>query len=98
MLAGATGLKLGHAMLAPGRRTRTQALVRAARDASPVVFGFFAMLLIAAVLEAFWSSAGWIAPGVKYGVGGACWALVIAYLGFQGRRHDAAIPARGAPR
>jgi uncharacterized membrane protein SpoIIM required for sporulation len=85
VLAGATGLKLGHALLAPGRRTRTQALLRAARETSPVVTGFFVMLLIAAMLEAFWSSSAWIAPGVKYGVGAACWLLVLAYLGLQGR-------------
>ncbi len=85
VLAGAAGLKLGHAMLAPGRLTRTGALMQAARDTSPVVFAFFVMLLVAAALEAFWSSAGWIAPAVKYGVGGACWLLVMAYLGLQGR-------------
>jgi hypothetical protein len=43
------------------------------------------MLLIAAVLEAFWSSARWVPPGVKYGVGAAGWALMLAYLGWQGR-------------
>jgi hypothetical protein len=31
------------------------------------------------------SSARWVSPAVKYGVGAACWALVIAYLVFQGR-------------
>ncbi len=87
VLSGAAGLKLGHAVLAPGRLTRTQALVRAASDTSPVVFCFVAMLLIAAAIEAFWSSAGWIAPGVKYAVGGCCWGLVLAYLGLQGRGH-----------
>ena len=94
VLSGAAGLKLGHAVLAPGRLTRTQALMRAARETSPVVFCFFAMLVIAAAIEAFWSSAGWIAPGVKYAVGGCCWALVFAYLGLQGRRHDAPPAAR----
>ena len=98
LLSGAAGLKLGHAVLAPGRLTRTQALTRAARETAPVVACFFAMLVIAAAIEAFWSSAGWIAPGVKYGVGGACWALVIAYLGFQGRRHDGREAAGGLPR
>jgi uncharacterized membrane protein SpoIIM required for sporulation len=92
VLSGAAGLKLGHAVLAPGRLTRTQALMRAARETSPVVFCFFVMLIIAAAIEAFWSSAGWIAPGVKYGVGACCWALVFAYLGLQGRGH-AALPA-----
>jgi uncharacterized membrane protein SpoIIM required for sporulation len=89
VLSGAAGLKLGHAVLAPGRLTRAQALMRAARETSPVVACFFAMLVIAAAIEAFWSSAGWIAPGVKYAVGGSCWALVLAYLGLQGRGHDA---------
>ena len=94
VLSGAAGLKLGHAVIAPGRLTRTQALMRAARATSPVVLCFSVMLVIAAALEAFWSSAGWIAPGVKYAVGGCCWALVFAYLGLQGRRHDE--PAAGA--
>jgi uncharacterized membrane protein SpoIIM required for sporulation len=98
VLSGACGLKLGHAVLAPGRLTRTQALVRAARDTSPVVFCFFTMLIIAAAIEAFWSSAGWIAPPVKYGVGACCWALVFAYLGLQGKGHDAMVDARGAAR
>lgn len=88
VLSGAAGLKLGHAVLAPGRLTRTQALMRAARETSPVVACFFAMLVVAAALEAFWSSAGWIAPGVKFAVGGGCWAMVLAYLGLQGRGHD----------
>ena len=83
VLSGAAGLKLGHAVLAPGRLTRAQALMRAARETSPVVFCFSTMLLIAAAIEAFWSSAGWIAPGVKYAVGGCCWTLVLAYLGLR---------------
>ena len=95
VLSGAAGLKLGHAVLAPGRLTRTQALMRAAHETSPVVFCFVAMLLIAAALEAFWSSAGWIAPGVKYVVGGCCWTLVLAYLGLQGKGHEASQPTSG---
>ncbi len=85
VLSGACGLKLGHAVLAPGRLTRTQALVHAARETSPVVFCFFVMLIVAAAIEAFWSSAGWIAPSVKYAVGACCWLFVLAYLGLQGR-------------
>ena len=98
LLSGACGLKLGHAVLAPGRLTRTQALTRTARETAPVVACFFAMLVIAAAIEAFWSSAGWVAPGVKYAVGGCCWAAVLAYLGFQGRQHEAASPLRVTPR
>ncbi len=98
VLSGAAGLKLGHAVLAPGRLTRTQALMRAARETSPVVACFFTLLVIAAALEAFWSSAGWIAPGVKYAVGGCCWALVLAYLALQGRGHEAPAARGGAAR
>ena len=85
VLSGACGLKLGHAMLAPGRRTRTQALLAAARATAPVMYCAFAMLVVAAAIEAFWSSSGWIAPEVKYGVAACCWTLVFGYLGLQGR-------------
>jgi uncharacterized membrane protein SpoIIM required for sporulation len=90
VLAGAAGLRLGHALLAPGRRTRRAALELAARESAVLVYGVFAMLLVAAGLEAFWSSARWVAPGVKFAVGGVCWALVVAYLVGQGRPRGAA--------
>ncbi|MEO8152508.1 MAG: stage II sporulation protein M [Rhizobacter sp.] len=85
VLAGAAGLRLGYALLAPGRHTRLESLKLAAGSAIVVIYGVIGMLLIAAAVEAFWSSARWVPPAVKYGVGGACWALVIAYLGWQGR-------------
>ena len=87
-LSGAAGLKLGHALLAPGRLTRRQSLVQAAREAVVIVYGVTAMLIVAAAIEAFWSSARWVPPGVKYAVAGACWLAVFAYLMFQGRRAD----------
>jgi uncharacterized membrane protein SpoIIM required for sporulation len=85
VLAGAAGLVLGRSLLAPGRRTRLAALQHAAGRAIVLVYGITAMLVVAAALEAFWSSARWVEPSVKYGVGGACWAAVIAYFVFQGR-------------
>ena len=85
VMSGAAGLRLGHALIAPGRRTRLEALRHASSHAIVVMYGVIAFLLIAAAVEAFWSSARWVAPEVKYGVGAACWALVIAYLGWQGR-------------
>jgi uncharacterized membrane protein SpoIIM required for sporulation len=85
VIAGAAGLRLGSALVAPGRQTRLQALQARSREAIVLVYGVIAMLLVAAALEAFWSSARWVAPAVKFGVGAACWALVIAYLGWQGR-------------
>jgi len=44
------------------------------------------MLLVAAAIEAFWSSASWLPHAVKYAVAGACWVSVLGYLTLQGRR------------
>jgi uncharacterized membrane protein SpoIIM required for sporulation len=86
VLSGAAGLKIGHALLAPGRRTRRDALVVATRESAVILYGVTAMLLVAAGIEAFWSSARWLAPVIKYSVAGACWAAVFAYFILQGRR------------
>jgi uncharacterized membrane protein SpoIIM required for sporulation len=88
VLSGAAGLRIGHAVLAPKRRTRVQALVTAARESIVIVYGFAAMLLVAAAIEAFWSSARWLPHVVKYSVAAACWLAVICYFVFQGRRAD----------
>jgi uncharacterized membrane protein SpoIIM required for sporulation len=85
VLSGAAGLAMGHALLAPGRNTRATALREAATRVVPVLYGVFALLVVAAVVEAFWSSARWVPNGVKYGVGGVCWLLVIGWLAWQGR-------------
>ena len=85
VLAGAAGLVLGESLLFPGRHTRPAALRLAAGRAIVMIYGVTAMLLVAAAIEAFWSSARWVAPPVKYGVGGACWLVVVAYFLLQGR-------------
>jgi uncharacterized membrane protein SpoIIM required for sporulation len=89
VLAGAAGLRLGHALLAPGRLTRLQSLVLASRESIVIVYGLTVMLLIAAAIEAFWSSARWIPLPVKYGVAATCWIAVLTYLLRQGRGADA---------
>lgn len=88
VLSGAAGLRVGHALVAPGRLTRRQSLVHATRESVIVLYGVTALLLVAAAVEAFWSSAAWLPPSVKYGVAAVCWTAVLAYLVFQGRRAD----------
>jgi len=88
VLAGAAGLRLGHSLIAPGRQTRVQSLTQAARESIVMVYGIFVMLLIAAAIEAFWSSARWMPLPLKYSVAAICWLGVLAYLAFQGRRAD----------
>src|SRR5579872_4258174 len=80
VLAGAAGLRIGHALLAPGRRTRRDSLVLAAKESIVIIYGVAGMLLIAAGIEAFWSAAPWPPPRLKYGVAAACWLTVIGYL------------------
>ena len=86
ILSGAAGLRIGHAVLAPKRQKRVQALVTASRESIVIVYGVAVMLLIAAAIEAFWSSASWLPHAVKYTVAAGCWLAVICYFVFQGRR------------
>jgi uncharacterized membrane protein SpoIIM required for sporulation len=80
VLAGGAGLKVGHDVLLPGRLTRAAALAQAARRTSVVIAGAGVMLVIAAVLEAFWSSAAWVTPAAKYAFASACWILVAFFF------------------
>ena len=85
VLAGASGMKIGFAILLPGRLRRGQAVRQAALDTAPMVYGFVAMLIIAAALEAFWSPSSAVSNTVKYVVGSTLWVLVLAYLALAGR-------------
>jgi uncharacterized membrane protein SpoIIM required for sporulation len=88
VLSGAAGLMIGHALVVPGRLTRVQSLVEATRNCAPMVAGAACMLLIAAAIEAFWSSSTWLPHPVKFAVASACWIGVLAYLTLQGRSAD----------
>jgi uncharacterized membrane protein SpoIIM required for sporulation len=80
VLSGAAGLRIGQSVLLPGRRTRVAALELAARETSLIVFGAAVMLLIAAAVEAFWSSAPWVTSTAKYVCAGFCWILVLCFF------------------
>ncbi|HHH39746.1 MAG TPA: stage II sporulation protein M [Sedimenticola sp.] len=79
VICGAAGLVLAHAIIAPGQLRRLVALKRAAGEALKLVMGAAAMLLVAAFIEAFWSSSG-VPAGSKYLVAGLLWVLVVLYL------------------
>jgi uncharacterized membrane protein SpoIIM required for sporulation len=84
--AGAAGLQLGGALLMPGPRSRRVALRDAARGCVGLVSGVIGLLLIAAFVEAYWSSVAQFPVAVKFAVGAALWLLVGAYFLFGGRR------------
>lgn len=88
-LAGAAGLQLGWALVAPGRLARSEALRLAARKSVRMLCGVMVFLLIAAFIEAYWSSTTRIEPWIKYAVGAALWLLVAAYLSLAGRSRHA---------
>jgi len=79
VLSGAAGFKLGDALFKPGCFTRMEALRRSALQTIPLMYGVGIMLVVAAGLEAFWSSASWLPPMLKYGVGIGLWLVVFIY-------------------
>lgn len=80
VLSGAAGLRIGSALLLPGRLPRLLSLQIAARETSSIVLGAAVMLLLAAAIEAFWSSAAWVSPAAKFAGAAACWALVVLFF------------------
>ena len=80
VLSGAAGLRIGRSVLLPGRLTRVASLQLAARETSVIVFGSAVMLVIAAAVEAFWSSAAWVSPIAKFSAAAGCWLLVAIFF------------------
>lgn len=85
VIAGAAGLRIGLALVAPGRRRRVDALIDAGRSGALLSLGCFVMLVFAAFVEAFWSSMGFIPAWIKYSVAGVLWTLIIGWLALGGR-------------
>jgi uncharacterized membrane protein SpoIIM required for sporulation len=80
VICGGAGLRVGRGVLLPGRLPRLLSLQAAARETSVMVFGASVMLILAAAIEAFWSSAAWVLPQVKLACAAACWLLVILFF------------------
>jgi uncharacterized membrane protein SpoIIM required for sporulation len=89
VICGAAGLMLGHAVLAPGQQPRILALKHKAQEALQLVLGAVLMLIVAAFIEAFWSSSN-LGIQLKYTIAGLFWLLVILYLVGMGRAAHAA--------
>lgn len=86
-ISGMAGLRLGIALIATGRYRRLDALKAAARPALTLVMGAALMLVVAAFIEAFWSSMGVIPATVKFYVAAMLWFIVVCYLSLAGRRY-----------
>jgi uncharacterized membrane protein SpoIIM required for sporulation len=88
VLAGVAGLRLGLAVVSPGRARRADALRVAAKNTMPILYGCAAMLLVAAAVEAFWSPSS-VPPEIKIPVGILFWLGVGAFLVGAGRTAEA---------
>lgn len=89
VIAGGAGMQLGLALVAPGRLSRAAALLQAGRCGGLLAAGVLAMLVVAAFIEAFWSSLGWMPGWIKFTVGAGCWLATLGWLLLAGRGGDA---------
>ncbi len=90
IVAGMAGMRLGLAILKPGRLPRVRALSEATKYTLPLIYGAAVMTTLAAVVEGFWSAQA-VPSNVKYAVGITFWVLHVVYFLFAGRgvRHAA---------
>ena len=83
-IAGGAGMRLGHALIAPGLLPRRVALTRAAHRAVVLLGGCVPLLVVAGVLEGFVSPSS-LPLAAKVGIGGAATLLLYCYLLLAGR-------------
>lgn len=84
-VAAAAGLQMFWAWVAPGHRTRGEALAEEGRALATVALGLVFALLLAGLVEGFVT--GWALPWpVKLGIGGAALAVFLVYMLGVGRQ------------
>src|SRR6201990_1632112 len=78
-IAGGAGLRLASGMLFPGLYSRRDSIARAGREAVRLLAGIIPMLVIAGIIEGFFSPSG--APAsLKFAVGAALFTLLLVWL------------------
>jgi uncharacterized membrane protein SpoIIM required for sporulation len=78
-IAGGAGFLLGTALLVPGDLPRKEALVQKGRQAVRLVLGCVPLLIVAGIVEGFFSPAH-ISPWIKFLMAGLLLALFLSYL------------------
>lgn len=84
-VAGAAGLHIFWAWVAPGARSRGEALAAAGRSLATVAIGLVFVLAVAGGIEGFVTAQPWPWP-VKIGIGAAALGLFLVYMLVVGRR------------
>lgn len=78
-VAGAAGLHIFWAWVAPGRRARGEALASAGRSLATIAVGLVFALALSGVIEGFVTAQPWPWP-VKIGIGAAALGLFLVYM------------------
>jgi uncharacterized membrane protein SpoIIM required for sporulation len=86
-IAGGAGFLLGGALLFPGDLPRKDALLGRARQAGRLILGCVPLLVIAGIVEAFFSPIH-VHAGIKFGMAGILLALLLCYLLLPRQRLD----------
>lgn len=84
-VAGATGLMIFWSWVAPGARSRSQALAEDGRALFTIVIGLILALLLSGLVEGFVTRQDWPWP-IKIGIGTAALGVFLAYQWGLGRR------------
>jgi uncharacterized membrane protein SpoIIM required for sporulation len=89
IVAGAAGLQLGWAMIAPGDRTRVDALAEEGRRSFVIVLGLILAFVVAGSIEGFVTGTG-LPTSIRVGIGVAVELAFLTYVVVLGRRATAA--------
>jgi uncharacterized membrane protein SpoIIM required for sporulation len=84
-VAAGTGLRLGWAVVDPGRLTRAEALARQGRTVVAIALGLVCVLLVSGVIEAFVTPSG-LPTAARIGIGVLAELAFLAYVFVIGRR------------
>lgn len=84
VIAGAAGLRLGWAIIAPGDRRRGEALADAGRRAVVIILGLIAAFIAAGTIEGFVTGSS-LPTAVRVGIGVAVEGAFVTYIVVMGR-------------
>jgi len=91
ILSAYSGLLLGYRFFVTGGLTRGASIKKAGRDAFPIIAGSTVFLVIAAAIEAFWSSRHTLPIMFRITTGVCMWILVLFYFLFAGRKNESSV-------
>jgi uncharacterized membrane protein SpoIIM required for sporulation len=85
VLAGAAGMAMGWALVAPGDQSRGRAFTESARRSVAVVLGLMVAFVVAGLIEGFVTPSG-LPTAARVGLGAAVEAAFVVYIVTFGRR------------